>query len=111
MSLTLDSKPLPLENDREGIVRVAGTRVTLETLIGEFLRGATAEEIVVDYPVLSLADVYAIIGYYLRERELVETYLRERRHAADTVRQEAVARGETREWRERLLARRKPQAT
>ena len=37
-----------------------------------FDEGATAEEIVQQYPALSLADAYAAISYYLRHRSDVE---------------------------------------
>jgi uncharacterized protein (DUF433 family) len=110
MLLPLDVKPLPLETDGDGIVRVAGTRVTLETLVGEFLRGATAEEIAADFPVLSLADVYAVIGYYLQDRDAVDAYLRERRLESDDARHENLAREDRKDLRERLLARRIPPA-
>jgi hypothetical protein len=50
------------------VIRVKGTRVTLDTLIGAFKRGATPEEIVQGYTALSLAEVYAVITFYLRHR-------------------------------------------
>lgn len=105
MVLSLDVKPLPLEADRDGIVRVAGTRVTLETLVGEFVRGATAEEIVADYPVLVLADVYAVIGYYLQARDAVDSYLDARRLESQSMRRESEARQNLHGFRERLIAR------
>jgi hypothetical protein len=52
---------LPLAGDADGIIRVARTRVTLETLVGAFQDGATAEEIAQQYPSVSLADIYQII--------------------------------------------------
>jgi hypothetical protein len=36
---------VPLHTDADGVVRVAGTRVTLDTVVGAFEAGATAEEI------------------------------------------------------------------
>jgi hypothetical protein len=38
MSLVLESQPLPLQADTEGIIRVAGTRVTLDTVIAAFTK-------------------------------------------------------------------------
>jgi len=108
MALSLDVQPLPLVVDRDGVVRVAGTRVTLETVIRAFLDGATAEEIAADYSVLRLSDVYAVIGYYLTEREAVAAYMKERELESDRARQESVDRGERRDLRARLLARRQP---
>ena len=57
---------VPLGTGADGVIRVAGTRVTLETVVEAFRDGATAEEIVQQYPSLFLADVYQILGYYLR---------------------------------------------
>lgn len=47
-------------------MRVRGTRVTLDTVLAAFRDGATAEEIVQQYPSISLADMYQVLGYSLR---------------------------------------------
>ena len=60
----VDSVPLAMGAD--GVIRVSGTRVTLDTVLAAFREGATAEEIVQQYPSLALADVYQVIGYALR---------------------------------------------
>jgi uncharacterized protein (DUF433 family) len=91
--------------DVHGVVRVSKTRVTLDTLVAAFLSGATPEEIAQQYPSLGLADVYAVITYYLRRRLEVETYLRERREQAEAVRQENERRFDPTGVRQRLLAR------
>jgi uncharacterized protein (DUF433 family) len=97
---------IPLATDDAGVVRVSGTRVTLDTIVQAFSDGATAEEIVQQYPTVPLADVYSVIGYYLRRRHEVEDYLRERRHQAEAVRQHNEARQQPAGIRERLLNRR-----
>ncbi|HYV38047.1 MAG TPA: DUF433 domain-containing protein, partial [Gemmataceae bacterium] len=56
---------IPLLLDSDGVLRVSETRVTLDTIVGAFTEGATAEEIAQQYPSVPLADVYAVIGYYL----------------------------------------------
>lgn len=106
MTLLLETPPLPLETDVDNIVRVGGTRVTLQTVISAFLNGATAEQIAQDYPVLELADVYAVIQYYLRNRELVDEYLAERRKAGDLMQKQSESRCDPAGIRDRLLARR-----
>jgi len=105
MSLMIAAEPVPLEMDVHGVVRVSKTRVTLDTLVAAFLSGATPEEIAQQYPSLGLADVYAVITYYLRRRLEVETYLRERREQAEAVRQENERRFDPTGVRQRLLAR------
>jgi|SRR5215211_3283116 len=106
MSLAVVPEPIPLTSDRDGVVRVEGTRVTLETVVAAFEEGATAEELVQQYPSLRLADVYAVIGYYLRHRPEVEGYLRERKHHAVEVRRTNEDRLDPTGVRNRLLARR-----
>jgi uncharacterized protein (DUF433 family) len=106
MNLPLAASPIPLYTDSDGVVRVGNTRVTLETVIGAFLDGASAEEIACQYPSLDLADVYAVIAYYLRRRSDVDAYLQWRRELADTVRKQNEKRFDPTGVRERLLARR-----
>jgi len=106
MTLSIAVEPIPLEVDSDGVVRVGGTRVTLDTIVTAFDNGATAEEIVHQYPSLWLADVYAVISYYLRQHAEVEAYLRKRRAQADEMRIQNESRFDPRGVRERLLARR-----
>lgn len=106
MNLPAVSDPVPLVLAEDGrVIRVAGTRVTLDTLIGAFNRGATPEEIAQDYSAVSLADVYAVITYYLRHRSEVEEYLERRAREHADLRREIEGRPEYQELRERLLGR------
>ena len=106
MSLEIISEPVPLKADAAGVVRVGGTRVPLDSVIFAFNQGTTAEEIVQQYPSLDLADVYAVISYYLRRRDEVEAYLCQRQKQTDEVRRQNEARFPMNGIRERLLARR-----
>jgi uncharacterized protein (DUF433 family) len=106
MTLTIEVEPVPLHTDLDGVVRVGGTRVTLDTIVAAFQEGATAEEIAQQYPSLSLADVYDVIGYYLRRRDEVEAYLRQRQQEANRVRRQNESRFDPSGVRDRLLARR-----
>jgi uncharacterized protein (DUF433 family) len=105
MSLVIVDTPIPLKTDIDGVVRVGNTRVTLDTVIAAFKEGAIAEEIVSQYPSLLLADVYAVIGYYLQHQAEVEVYLSQRQQLANEVRQQNEARFNQQGIRERLLAR------
>ena len=104
--LLIETEPVPLEKDADGVVRVDGTRVTLDTIVAAFEEGATAEEIVYQYPSLGLAAVYSIVGYYLQHRQDVEAYLLWRRQKREQVREQNQARFDPRGIRDRLLARR-----
>ena len=105
MLLALITEPVPLEEDSDGVVRVKGTRVTLDTVVAAFAEGATAEEIAQQYPTIALADVYAVISYYLRRREAVEAYLQERNERRSQVRRENESRFDPKGVRERLMGR------
>ena len=106
--LTIVAEPPPLYTDAHGVIRVGNTRVTLDTVVSAFEEGATAEEIVYQYPTLNLADVYAALGYYLQRQDEVDTYLQRRRQQTQTVRESNEARYDPQGIRERLLARRSP---
>jgi uncharacterized protein (DUF433 family) len=105
MSLTIENQQVPLKVDPHGVIRVGGTRVTLDTVIAAFKEGATAEEIVYRYPTLHLADVYAVLSYYLRRKQEIEAYLRQREHKAEHIRQQYQTLFELDGVRDRLLAR------
>ncbi len=106
MSLAVaTSIAVPLKTDADGVIRVGGTRVRLDTVIFAYKEGATPEEIVEQYPSLKLADVHVVIGYYLQNRDEVERYLRERQEHRDQVRQMNEARLDPNGIRDRLLAR------
>ncbi len=106
VTLSIAAESIPLETDTDGVVRVGGTRVTLDTVVAAFEQGATAEEIVYQYPSLDLVDVYLVIGYYLQRRADVEAYLRWRQQRADDMRQQNEARFGPHGIRDRLMARR-----
>jgi len=106
MTLSITSEPTPIEEDTDGVVRVAKTRITLDTVVTAFREGCTAEEIAQQYPSLQLSDIYLVIGYYLKHIEEVNTYIAERQRRATQIQQEAEKRFNPIGMRDRLLARR-----
>lgn len=66
-----------------GGARVLGTRVPLELVLWSYKQGMRPDEIVACYGTLELADVHAVIAYYLRNTEEMEAYLRETEAAAE----------------------------
>jgi uncharacterized protein (DUF433 family) len=107
MTPSQTTEQIPLQTTGDGVIRVAGTRVTLDTVVAAFETGATAEEIVQQYPSLALADVYAVITYYLRHRADVEAYIAEREQRGAEMRHDAEQRYDRASVRERPLARRR----
>ncbi|MEH1917918.1 DUF433 domain-containing protein [Nostoc sp.] len=53
MTLAIMAEPAPLKSNKDGVVLVGKTRVTLDTVVAVFKQGATAEEIVYRYPSLN----------------------------------------------------------
>ena len=106
MVLASTTEVIPLRVDAHGVLRVGSTRVTLDTVLAAFADGATAEEIVQQYSTLALADVYSVIGYYLRHRAEVDRYLQQRQTQQESVRQQNEGHFDPHGIRERLLTRR-----
>jgi uncharacterized protein (DUF433 family) len=104
--MVITAEVTPIEIDATGIARVGGTRVILDTVVAAFKDGATAAEIIYQYPTLSLADVYSVVGHYLRYPEEIEAYLERRKVQATSVRQRNESRFDPQGVRDRLLARR-----
>lgn len=105
MALPAHVEIAAVQSDADGVARIGGTRVTLDSVVYAFQQGATAEEIAQQYPALKLADVYGAITYYLHFQADVDAYLEQRRHQVAHVRQENEARFNVAGIRERLLAR------
>lgn len=97
--------PHPLREDAHGVIRVGQTRVTLESVIVLFEQGASPEEIALRYESLALADVYAVLSFYMAHRGEVDAYLRSQRHESEAARALAEQRSPFLELRRRLLAR------
>ncbi len=105
LALIIEADLVPLVVDADGTERVGGTHVTLDTIVDTFENGASAEEIVNRYTSLRLADVYSVIGYYLRHKDEIKAYLQQREEEAEQIRQKIEDRWPSTGLRERLLAR------
>jgi uncharacterized protein (DUF433 family) len=106
MTLNLSPEAVPLIADVDGSLRVARTRVALDTVVTAFQEGMSVEGIVEQYPVLNLADTYAVIAYYLRHRDDVDAYLREKENHSAAVRERHEQSLDPLRVRARLMARR-----
>jgi|SRR5947209_20424767 len=76
---------------RGGRPKIAGTGLTVSRIAGWYKMGMTPEEIALEYPHLTLAQVHAALAYYHAKRDEIED---------DSAREEAAAH----DW-ERRLAR------
>ena len=104
--LTLHADPLPLRVEEGGVVRVGNSRISLDLIVSQYENGMTPEDMVRAYDTLVLADVYAVIAYYLRHGDAVRAYLKRRAEEAEALRAKLEAE-HPRVSREELLARRR----
>jgi uncharacterized protein (DUF433 family) len=98
---------VPLTMNEAGVLRITGTRVSLDSVLYSFNEGSTPEEIVQQYTTLDLADVYAVIAYYLQNRAEIDDYLEKRELEREELQKELEAKFPQQGIRERLLARKK----
>ncbi|HSE96637.1 MAG TPA: DUF433 domain-containing protein [Blastocatellia bacterium] len=106
MSKIILTQTTPLFEDRDGTIRLTGSRIPLDTVVYEFNQGATAEQIQDSFPSLSLRSIYGAISFYLEHQEAVEEYLRRREQEAAELRRKLDDRPEIAAFRERLRHRR-----
>jgi uncharacterized protein (DUF433 family) len=59
----------------EGVYRLAGSRVSLDSVVQAFWRGQTAESIAQSFAVLTLEQVYGALTFYLANKSEVDAYL------------------------------------
>jgi len=97
------AQAVPLTRGEGGVFRIAGTRVTLDSIVREFKDGATPEQIQEDFSSVTLSDIYSVIAYYLQHSRAVEDYLSAQAQAAKEIRREVGGGVDTRGLRERVL--------
>ena len=61
--------------ERDGNYYVAGTRVSLDSIVHAFRRGESPEAICQNFELLRLEEVYGAIAYYLANKADVDAYL------------------------------------
>jgi uncharacterized protein (DUF433 family) len=103
------TQELPLRLTADGTIRIADSRVSLDSVVHHYKLGASAEQIAYKFPGLELADIYAAIAYYLKNEEAVEEYLRQQEAKGAAIQQQIESdpqmQKRTAELRARLLAR------
>jgi uncharacterized protein (DUF433 family) len=83
------SEPYVAQTD--GVYRISATRVSLDSVVCDFLNGLSLESIVDNFDGLTLEQVYGAITYYLAHRTEVDTYLRRNRAKFEALRLQARA--------------------
>jgi len=67
----------PYIEERDGGLYLAGTRVSLDSVVIRFQEGASPEEIVQSFSTLKLSQVYGAIAYYLDNENTINEYIAE----------------------------------
>jgi uncharacterized protein (DUF433 family) len=95
----------PFQWDEAGGIRVGSSRVTLDSILASYHNGSTAEEIAIQFSVLSLEDIYSSIAYYLSHRQEIDFYLEQRNQKSLKLREALSQRHNLIELRQQLLSR------
>ncbi|MDX1979972.1 MAG: DUF433 domain-containing protein [Bryobacteraceae bacterium] len=74
---------------RSGGYYLAGTRVSLDSIVYAFLRGQSPESIVQSFAPLDLEKVYGAIAFYLANQADIDEYLRQGEIELDGLREQA----------------------
>lgn len=106
MTTLPDTIVVPLFRDADGILRVGNTRVTLDSVAAAFQEGLSAEEISQQYPSIALADLYEVLGFYLRHQTELDRELADQRGTNLQQRIAYESQHDPVGIRQRLLARR-----
>ena len=64
-------------DQHDGGYWIAGTRVSLDSIVYAFLEGLSPESIVDNFETLTLEQVYGAIAYYLGHKATIDTYLKQ----------------------------------
>lgn len=74
---------------RNGGYFIAGTRVSLDSVVYAFLRGESPEGIAESFPALSLEQIFGALAYYMASRDIVDQYLRDGQREFESLRRQA----------------------
>jgi len=67
--------PKEYVEERGGNYYIAGTRISLDSIVHAFRRGESPETICQNFALLRLEEVYGAIAYYLANKTEIDAYL------------------------------------
>jgi uncharacterized protein (DUF433 family) len=74
---------------RNGGYYVAGTRVSLDSVVYAYRRGESSEEIADKFQALNLHQINGAVAFYIANREIVDDYLVQQNLEFERMRQES----------------------
>lgn len=82
----MDNNYVSVDNDS---YRISGSRVSLDSIVYDYLSGLSPESIADNFDTLSLEQVYGAITYYLSHKDEVDRHLMQNRAKFDALRKQA----------------------
>ena len=76
---------------RDGGYYIAGKRVSLDSIVYAFQRGASPESITRSFPVVTLEEVYGALTFYLANKDAVDEYLKREEAEFEKLREQRRA--------------------
>ncbi len=73
---------------RDGGYWITGSRISLDSIVYAFLRGASPESIARSFPLINLEDVYGALAFYLAHQSEIDDYLRQGEAEFEALRQQ-----------------------
>src|SRR5277367_557798 len=75
--------------EHSGAYFIAGTRVSLDSVVYAFLRGESPEAVAESFPALTLEQILGSLAFYLANRDKIDQYLRQGLEDFEHLRQQA----------------------
>ncbi len=72
--------------------RIAGSRVSLDSVVHAWTEGKSAEEIAASFPSLSLEQIHGAIAFYLHNRAEIDRYMQQQGERWEELRHESVSK-------------------
>jgi len=72
-------------DQHDGGYWIAGTRVSLDSVVSAFLEGLSPESIADSFETLTLEQVFGALAYYLKHRPEIDAYLQQSEADFDEV--------------------------
>lgn len=85
---------------QDGVYKIGGTRVSLDSVVYAYRRGASPESIQRSYPSLTLEQVHGALAFYLSHQTAIDKYLTEGEAEFEKLRQ--ASHEEHADWYEKL---------
>jgi len=87
-----ETSPTYVTQTPAGAWRIAGTRVSLDSVVHAYWQGRLPEAVVADFPSLTLEQVHGAIAFYLGHRAEIDAYLSDQDARWRQFQQESAAK-------------------